>query len=79
LEDPLKRARIRDLLGFCFVAACLLSACKRADGDSCQAPSDCDDGLMCCITESSVRGTCLADCSQTMGSSSSDDDAGSSD
>ena len=80
MEDCLKRARFRNLFAWCFVAASLLCACKRAEGESCQDNTDCDDGLVCCIAESAARGTCAAtldECTQT-NESGSDDDAGPS-
>ena len=69
---------MRTSVTLCFVAACLLCACKRTEGESCQDNTDCDDGLVCCIAESAARGTCgtsLDECMQVAGSED-DDDAG---
>lgn len=57
-----------------------MSACKRSEGQSCQANTDCDDALICCIAPSGVRGNCavsMDDCSDIKGSAA-DDDAGPS-
>jgi hypothetical protein len=50
---------LRPLPLVCAVAAALLLACSQGEGETCQHPRDCDDGLVCVtIEEGSVRSVC---------------------
>jgi hypothetical protein len=58
--DLLGLARISSAL----VLSVLLAACTGAEGDPCQEPDDCNDGLMCCKPSptAGARGLCQSVC-----------------
>ncbi|MET0384841.1 MAG: hypothetical protein ABW321_02725 [Polyangiales bacterium] len=56
----MKRLRDAWFLKLCLAAGCALSACSQGEGATCQINEDCDDGLLCCIAPTAVRGTCAS-------------------
>lgn len=72
-RHALKRAWIA-LIWMC-VAASGSSACTRAEGESCQLNSDCEDGLICCAR--SARGICATRGTEQCGQSTTDSDSDS--
>ena len=50
---------LRPLPFMCALAAALLLACSQGEGETCQSPRDCDDGLVCVMTAAgSDRSVC---------------------
>jgi hypothetical protein len=55
----LKRLRMTWIVGVCVVSLGAFVACTRGDGETCQVPSDCEDGLTCCrAVGDAPRGWC---------------------
>jgi hypothetical protein len=60
-------------LAILLILGCCLWGCKQGLGDRCQVPSDCDEGLTCCLKDK-LWGTCQPDdkCSSSQDASVED-------
>jgi hypothetical protein len=57
------------------------AACDQGEGETCQIKSDCEGGLVCCISPNTARGSCLAveECEKQMSQIKPDSEADAGD